>query len=199
MLQIRLFSLVREFTARTVTILTWSGQRGGVSAALALSLLPSPSCEDLVTIMYAVVVFSILVQRLMINRVLGGSVRASTSIDRGCIDRVHDSVFPIWYIDIMSSMNRIELCSSSQARGFACVVVLLCCCVVVQMLGVPATFVDLLSSDALGKLEPASEDHTTVSLSAEPERPRLLRSVTEPHPVRRLPLLTTSVFHPPSL
>lgn len=72
-LQIRLFSLVREFTARTVTILTWGGLRGGISVALALSLPPSSSRDALVTITYAVVVFSILVQGLTINRVLGAS------------------------------------------------------------------------------------------------------------------------------
>jgi CPA1 family monovalent cation:H+ antiporter len=71
-LQIRLFSLVREFTARTVTILTWGGQRGGVSVALALSLPMSPSRDALVTITYAVVVFSILEQGVTIDRVLGG-------------------------------------------------------------------------------------------------------------------------------
>ena len=70
-LQIRLFSFVREFTARTVTILTWGGLRGGISVALALSLPPSPSRDALVTITYAVVVFSILVQGLTINRLLG--------------------------------------------------------------------------------------------------------------------------------
>jgi hypothetical protein len=78
-------------------------------------------------------------------------------------------------------------------------VLLLCVCVVVQMLGVPATFVDLLSSDALVKVEPVSEDHTTVSASLESERPRLFTVVSESHSVRRLPILTTSVFHPPSL
>ncbi|HMS83734.1 MAG TPA: sodium:proton antiporter [Nitrospira sp.] len=72
-LQIRLFSLVREFTARTVTILTWGGLRGGVSVALALSLLLGPSRDALVTITYSVVVFSILVQGLTINRLLGDS------------------------------------------------------------------------------------------------------------------------------
>jgi CPA1 family monovalent cation:H+ antiporter len=71
-LQIRLFSFVREFSARTVTILTWGGLRGGISVALALSLPPGSSRDALVTITYAVVVFSILVQGVTINRVLGG-------------------------------------------------------------------------------------------------------------------------------
>lgn len=77
-LQIRLFSFIREFTARTVTILTWGGLRGGVSVALALSLPPSSSRDALVTITYAVVVFSILVQGLTINRVLGEPGNASS-------------------------------------------------------------------------------------------------------------------------
>jgi hypothetical protein len=35
--QIRLFSLVREFTARTVTILTWGRLRDGYSVAQAIT------------------------------------------------------------------------------------------------------------------------------------------------------------------
>ena len=77
-------------------------------------------------------------------------------------------------------------------------VLLLCICVVVQMLGMPATLIDLLNSDALVKVEPVSEDHTTVSPSLESERPRLLTLVTESDSVLRLPILATSVFHPPA-
>ena len=72
-LQIRLFSLVREFSARTITILTWGGLRGGISVALALSLPYGKMRDAIVTITYVVVVFSILVQGLTINRVLGRS------------------------------------------------------------------------------------------------------------------------------
>ena len=96
-------------------------------------------------------------------------------------------------------MNRMTSHPSSPHTALLGSVLLLCICVVVQMLGAPATLVDLLSSDALVKLEPVSEDHTTVSPSLESERPRLLTMVTESHPVRRLPILTTFVFHPPSL
>jgi len=70
-MQIKAFSLVREFSARTITILTWGGLRGGISVALALSLPHGPMRDAVVTITYAVVVFSILVQGLTINRVLG--------------------------------------------------------------------------------------------------------------------------------
>lgn len=73
LLQIKLFSLVREFSARTITILTWGGLRGGISVAMALSLPQDPMRDGMVTITFAVVVFSILVQGLTINRVLGAN------------------------------------------------------------------------------------------------------------------------------
>lgn len=171
---------------------------GGISVSQAF-LPPSPSRNDLVKITDAVVMFSTSVQRLTINRVLEGSVRSATGIHRGHIDRVHDSAFPIWYSDSMSSMKSRDVCFLSGVRGVACLVMLLCVCVVVQMLGVPATFMDLLSSDVLVKVEPVSEDHSVVSFSAEVERPTLLTFVTESHRMLRLPILTASVFHPPSL
>jgi len=73
--QLKFFSRVRKFSARTATILTWGGLRGGISVALALSLPAGAMRDAVVTITYAVVVFSILVQGLTINRVLrmGGS------------------------------------------------------------------------------------------------------------------------------
>lgn len=70
-LQVKAFSFVREFSDRTITILTWGGLRGGISVALALSLPSGPMRDAVVTITYAVVVFSILVQGLTINRVMG--------------------------------------------------------------------------------------------------------------------------------
>jgi len=50
-------------------LLTWSGVRGGISVALALSLPPSPQRDTVLTLTYSVVVFSILVQGLSIGAV----------------------------------------------------------------------------------------------------------------------------------
>ena len=79
MLQIKTFSLVREFGARTITILTWGGLRGGISVALALSLPYGPMRDAVVTMTCAVVVFSILVQGLTINRVLAAGKSQGTA------------------------------------------------------------------------------------------------------------------------
>lgn len=61
-------------------ILTWTGLRGGISVALALSLPESASRSTLVTMTYIVVCFSILVQGLtvqrVVERVLGGARRS---------------------------------------------------------------------------------------------------------------------------
>jgi CPA1 family monovalent cation:H+ antiporter len=70
-LQVKAFSFVREFSEHTITILTWGGLRGGISVALALSLPSGTTRDAVVMITYIVVVFSILVQELTINRVLG--------------------------------------------------------------------------------------------------------------------------------
>ena len=58
-----------ENPSATIKILTWGGQRGAISVALALSLDPSPFREFIVFITYVVVVFSILVQGLSIKGV----------------------------------------------------------------------------------------------------------------------------------
>ena len=79
LLQVGGFSLVREFSDKTVRILTWGGLRGGISVALALSLPSGPERDAVVTITYVVVVFSILVQGLTISRVVGGSEGSATA------------------------------------------------------------------------------------------------------------------------
>jgi CPA1 family monovalent cation:H+ antiporter len=53
-----------------IPILTWSGLRGGISVAMALSLPHGPARELVLAATYAVVVFSILVQGLTVRKVL---------------------------------------------------------------------------------------------------------------------------------
>lgn len=59
-----------RFERGIVPILTWSGLRGGISVALALSLPAMPGKGYLLAATYAVVVFSILVQGLTMRRLL---------------------------------------------------------------------------------------------------------------------------------
>jgi CPA1 family monovalent cation:H+ antiporter len=58
-------------------VLTWGGLRGGISVALALSLPPGPARDTVLSLTYAVVVFSILGQGLtigpLVRRVFGGA------------------------------------------------------------------------------------------------------------------------------
>jgi CPA1 family monovalent cation:H+ antiporter len=60
----------RAGQARAIGVLTWAGLRGGVSVALALTLPDSPYHDELLSICYAVVVFTIIVQGLTMPAVL---------------------------------------------------------------------------------------------------------------------------------
>jgi Na+:H+ antiporter len=67
---------------RSGLLLTWSGVRGGISVALALSLPPVPERNLILMLTYSVVVFSILVQGLTVGRLaraLGFSADASSA------------------------------------------------------------------------------------------------------------------------
>jgi CPA1 family monovalent cation:H+ antiporter len=67
---IRLLELFRTYSPHVIKILTWTGLRGGISMALALSLQAGPERDAILAITYGVVVFSILVQGLTIGPML---------------------------------------------------------------------------------------------------------------------------------
>jgi CPA1 family monovalent cation:H+ antiporter len=60
----------KDFSPNAVKIMTWGGLRGGISVALALSIPSGPEREALLTVTYIIVVFSILVQGLTIERLV---------------------------------------------------------------------------------------------------------------------------------
>jgi CPA1 family monovalent cation:H+ antiporter len=60
---------LRKQEPGTLRILTWGGLHGGISVALVLALPDSPVREAFLTVCYAVVVFSIVVQGLTLERV----------------------------------------------------------------------------------------------------------------------------------
>jgi CPA1 family monovalent cation:H+ antiporter len=57
---------------RSIAVLTWAGLRGGVSVALALTLPETPFRGELLTVCYAVVIFTIAVQGLTMPLVIRG-------------------------------------------------------------------------------------------------------------------------------
>lgn len=61
-------SFKEKISQKTLFILTWGGLRGGISIALALSIHPDFDKEIWVTITYALVCFTIIVQGLTIGK-----------------------------------------------------------------------------------------------------------------------------------
>ena len=68
LLPVRFFAKKLDFVPHTTTIMTWGGLRGGISIALALTLLPEMDRELFLTVTYGVVIFSIIVQGLSVGK-----------------------------------------------------------------------------------------------------------------------------------
>ena len=74
-LPVRLLPRAFNLPGGSWKMLTWGGVRGGISAALALSLPAGPERDTVVALTYGVVVFSILAQGLSIGYVTRKSIR----------------------------------------------------------------------------------------------------------------------------
>jgi CPA1 family monovalent cation:H+ antiporter len=60
---------------KSINILTWAGVRGGISIALALSLPASPYRHIILCGSYFIVIFSIVVQGLTLNKLINSSLK----------------------------------------------------------------------------------------------------------------------------
>lgn len=72
---ITLLRAFKTFSPGVIPLLTWSGLRGGISIALALSLPMGPERQVILVMTYTVVVFSIVIQGLTIDKLVKWLVR----------------------------------------------------------------------------------------------------------------------------
>ncbi|SMP33804.1 cation:proton antiporter [Chryseobacterium profundimaris] len=64
------FRFNKSLGNKSLLIMTWGGLRGGISIALSLSLPPSPFKNIIVSITFVIVIFSIIVQGVTVEKVI---------------------------------------------------------------------------------------------------------------------------------
>lgn len=64
------FRFKKELGTKSLLIMTWGGLRGGISIALSLSLPSSPFKNIIVSITFVIVIFSIIVQGVTVEKVI---------------------------------------------------------------------------------------------------------------------------------
>lgn len=74
--------LFRKFSHNVVLVMTWGGLRGGISIALALTVPQGPIRDFILSITYAVVLFSMTVQGLTLGRL----VRRITQVETPALE-----------------------------------------------------------------------------------------------------------------
>jgi CPA1 family monovalent cation:H+ antiporter len=74
MLPLTLFKRTFDVSYKSINILTWAGLRGGISIALALALPSGPYKHTILAGAYFIVIFSVIVQGLTLNRLINASV-----------------------------------------------------------------------------------------------------------------------------
>lgn len=79
---VQAFFLQKEFRSDSIRVMTWGGLRGGISIALALSIPLNAYKPMLVSITFVVVLFSILVQGMTVERMVLGNARRKARRDK---------------------------------------------------------------------------------------------------------------------
>ena len=74
------FFELRKVNLVNLSILTWAGLRGGISIAMALSLPLSPYRQVILSCCYFIVIFSVIVQGLTLNKLVDKAVRKDKTV-----------------------------------------------------------------------------------------------------------------------